>query len=96
MSEKKTKKLQAFKEDAIIKIEIHSYFYMRIKALFEYFHSGLDPEKTMEMIERLKTEPPQTEQEEHLLTMISLIYAIEEEANKQGQTEMIDVEIPQP
>lgn len=90
----KTIKLKTIKPTAIINIEVGAGFYKRVQDLF-FWYVKQDEEKAIKAIENLKTQDPQDIFENHLLTLISLIYEIEQKANDQSFIEDTDFPIPQ-
>lgn len=82
-------KLRKIKDEAIIKTEIGSGFYIRLKQLFYYLYKTVPPEEAKASLESLKTNPPKTEFEHHLLTFIVFVEQIERDALTQDLLEDI-------
>lgn len=76
-------KLKGIKPDAVINIKVGTGYYQRIQSLL-LSYIGSEQERAIKAIEDFKTREPVGEFEENLLTILTLIYAIEEGASQQG------------
>lgn len=78
-----TIKLPVIKPESIIKIEVGGGFYQRLQQLLFSFEKQ-DPERALKTIAAFKERDPQDAWEENFLTILTLIYEIEQKAQEQG------------
>lgn len=83
-------KLKTIKAGAIIDIQVSEGFYRRIQQLFLWYTSQ-DQERAIKTIHALKEREPQDAFENHMLTLMSLVYEIENKADLQGHLQDTEV-----
>lgn len=85
--------LKTIKPGSTIKIEVGEGFYSRFQKLF-FWVTGKDQERAVKTIHALKDREPIDEFENHLVTMLSLIYEIEAKAEDQDCLEEKSFPVP--
>lgn len=87
-------KVKVFPFDKIVKLDISGGFYTRLNQfLVDYATQGGVKDLAKTLVE-LKDREPQSNFEYHLVTLISLVMSIEQEAQKQGLVESKEVPLP--
>lgn len=85
------------KKDAIIKIEVGGGFYFRLAQFVTFYTARTWAAENLETtLEELQTRKPETDEEYHLITLMSLIHEIEESAKKQDMIITEEVDFPDP
>lgn len=84
------KQVEVFPLDAVVSIEISGSFYSRLTQLLIDHATSRDNKALAQAYLDLQTREPIDAYEYHLLTMSSLIKAIEEQVKKENKFERID------
>jgi hypothetical protein len=87
--------VEVFPLDAVVSIEISGSFYARLTQLLLDHATSKDNNSLVAAYESLKSGDPKDAYEYHLLTLSSLIKAIEDEVRKENKFEKIDETILQ-
>lgn len=91
MNEKIISKLEVIPLDAIIDTQINGGTVSRLHQLLLAHCQTNTPERLSQIMQELKTREPVDGFEYNLITILTLIEGIEEDARKQGKTQMADV-----
>jgi len=83
--------IPVFPFDKIAKVEISGGFYTRISQLVVSYTQQQDLKDVVSFLEEMKTREPKTEQEYHLLTLLTLVASIERAADEQKLIELRDL-----
>lgn len=84
-------KLETIPHDAIIDTQINGGLIARLHQLLLAHCQLRSPEDLSHIMQELKTREPVSGFEYHLITLLTLIQGIEEDARKQGKTKMADI-----
>lgn len=95
MEDKKIVKLKAIQPDKIVQIDIGSGFYGRVQELLFAHIATVEPEVSIKALNELKVREPADKFEYHLLTLLTLVYNIEQQFHDKGLTQEIDVPVPE-
>ena len=88
-------KVTGIKKDAVIKVEVGGGFYFRISQMLLSYGSTRWPGAELgKVMEHLKDNEPRDEDEYHLLTLLSLVNAIESAAAEQDQIMDEEIDVP--
>lgn len=85
------------KKDAIIKIEVGGGFYFRLAQFVTFYTSRTwTAEDLATTMKKLQDKKPESDEEYHLITLMSLVHEVEERAKEQDMliTEEVDLTDP--
>lgn len=78
-------KAKEIQSDAVITVDIGAGFYTRFQELMFWYVNQEPADKSIKALEALKDREPKDKFEYHLITMLSLVYSIEDAAAAQGK-----------
>jgi hypothetical protein len=87
--------IQVIKPNSLVNIQVSSSFHERLQELLQDQYSrATSEEAALKAVADLASRQPETPWEFHLVTIISLIYEVEQAAFKQGLTEDKKIDVP--
>ena len=87
------KKVEVFKENTIINIDVSVQFHHRLQTLFVWITEQFKTEDLKLAVDKIKTGQPLQPLEEHLETILILINTIEEKARVDNNLTFQDITI---
>lgn len=83
--------ISQIKPNSIIDIKVSTYFYRQLQELALYIHSQFEDEEYTESLSKVGNDEELNEKEYALRTILALSGEIENQAEKQGYIEMVDL-----